>query len=215
MLLLRPSPAMPKPSVVALTQCHQSACESIRLYNNLYRKNLLIHSWMTFHSLVLSTITLLYCIKVVPQIAQSTKVDHLMGDLSISLSILSATGEHWSGAKRSRDILDELGRSTVRWLQSLQPGQDQQSDTRSSTRQASQAGTEASLSQRISLSSLPGYTSLENDVDADLSINQNPFSEFLMDGSFAEYFDATESVNVDNIVRDLFQDFIPTHPGFT
>ncbi|CZS72158.1 unnamed protein product [Fusarium graminearum] len=86
MLLLRPSPGIPKPSNEALVQCHKSARE--------------IHSWTTFHGLVLSTITLLYCIKVVPDIARATEIDVLMADLSISLSVLSATGEHWSGAKR-------------------------------------------------------------------------------------------------------------------
>ncbi|KAH7273089.1 fungal-specific transcription factor domain-containing protein [Fusarium solani] len=94
MLLLRPSPAIPKPSSEALVQCHQSARESIKLFDSLYKKNLLVHSWVTFHALVLSTITLLYCIKVVPEIARDTEIDVLMGDLSISLSVLSATGEH-------------------------------------------------------------------------------------------------------------------------
>ncbi|RFN44846.1 hypothetical protein FIE12Z_10947 [Fusarium flagelliforme] len=116
MLLLRPSPAIPKPTTEALVQCHKSARESIQLFDQLYKKNLLVHSWTTFHGLVLSTITLLYCIKVVPEIARGTEVDVLMADLSISLSVLSATGEHWSGAKRSRDILDELGKSTIRYL---------------------------------------------------------------------------------------------------
>ncbi|EEU39783.1 uncharacterized protein NECHADRAFT_93076 [Fusarium vanettenii 77-13-4] len=94
MLLLRPNPAIPKPSSEGLIQCHQSACESIKLFDSLYKKNLLVHSWVTFHALVLSTITLLYCIKVVPEIARDTEIDVLMGDLSISLSVLSATGEH-------------------------------------------------------------------------------------------------------------------------
>lgn len=214
MLLLRPSPAIPKPSTTALGKCHDSSRESIRIFDQLYKKNLLTHSWMTFHSLVLSTLTMLYCIKVAPSIAVQTKLDILMGDLSIGLSILSATGEHWSGAKRSRDILDELGRSTIRWLQELP-------DDLQAQRQAKNPALDQT-------DSVPSFVSLNGDdiagplndtvpftsqVDPDLLLN--PFDDFLPGASFAEYFESTESVNVDHIVRDLFQDFIPTYPAFT
>ncbi|KAM0224814.1 hypothetical protein ACHAQD_001609 [Fusarium lateritium] len=215
MLLLRPSPAIPKPLNEALVQCHKSARESIQLFDQLYKKDLLVHSWTTFHGLVLSTITLLYCIKVVPEITRSTEVDVLMADLSISLSVLSATGEHWSGAKRSRDILDELGKSTIRFLRENSNRQD--GPVSRSTSRANGMGVDpTTLSTEILESS--GMT--ENHVDTSLmdtnetmGFMQNPLDDSLFGDSFSGYFEQTDSINVDNIVRELFQDFIPTYPS--
>ncbi|SPJ79338.1 related to purine utilization positive regulator [Fusarium torulosum] len=215
MLLLRPSPAIPKPSNEALVQCHKSARESIQLFDQLYKKDLLVHSWTTFHGLVLSTITLLYCIKVVPEITRSTEVDVLMADLSISLSVLSATGEHWSGAKRSRDILDELGKSTIRYLRENNNRQDGPV-SRSISRVNGMGFDPTTLSTEVLESS--GMT--DNHVDTSLidandsmGFMQNSFDDGLFGDSFAGYFEQTDSINVDNIVRELFQDFIPTYPN--
>ncbi|KAF2969930.1 hypothetical protein GQX73_g3630 [Xylaria multiplex] len=116
MLLLRPSPNIPRPDQHALHHCYSSAEESIRLYNELYRKNMLVHNWITFHSIVLSTITMFYCILSVPSIATSLEVGEFVGNIRASLNVLSAVGEHYPGAKRSRDILDELAGPICRWL---------------------------------------------------------------------------------------------------
>ncbi|RGP79266.1 hypothetical protein FLONG3_2607 [Fusarium longipes] len=212
MLLLRPSPGIPKPSNEALVQCHKSARESIQLFDQLYKRNLLVHSWTTFHGLVLGTITLLYCIKVVPEIARATEIDVLMADLSMSLSVLSATGEHWSGAKRSRDILDELGKSTVRYLV------DQNARTDGTNRRSMShiAGHETAATEILDVSGLvlPNTsmnTTLMNAGDG-MGFLQNSFDDCMFNDSFAGYFEETDSINVDNIVRDLFQDFIPTYP---
>ncbi|WAO88804.1 Zn(2)-C6 fungal-type domain-containing protein [Fusarium falciforme] len=212
MLLLRPSPAIPKPSSEALVQCHQSSRESIKLFDSLYKKNLLVHSWVTFHALVLSTITLLYCIKVVPEIARDTEIDVLMGDLSISLSVLSATGEHWSGAKRSRDILDELGRSTIRWLRDRN-GQFSVTNSRGATEGPVITSTQTTLAGLDVGISYPNTTLSMSNNESMNAFSGNAFEDFLMNDTFAEYFEATDSINVDTIVRDLFQDFIPTYPS--
>ena len=215
MLLLRPNPAIPKPSSEALVQCHQSARESIKLFDSLYKKNLLVHSWVTFHALVLSTITLLYCIKVVPEIARDTEIDVLMGDLSISLSVLSATGEHWSGAKRSRDILDELGRSTIRWLRDRN-GQFGVTNSHGAIREVEGpvvTSTQTTLAGLDVGISYPNTTLSMSHGESMNAFSGNAFEDFLMNDSFAEYFEATDSINVDTIVRDLFQDFIPTYPS--
>ncbi|GKT99627.1 c6 transcription factor [Fusarium langsethiae] len=211
MLLLRPSPGIPKPSNEALVQCHKSARESIQLFDQLYKKDLLVHNWTTFHGLVLSTITLLYCIKVVPGIARSTEIDVLMADLSISLSVLSATGEHWSGAKRSRDILDELGKSTIRHLND-QNGLSNGMNSRSVSQAINHGPAPAEVLDvsGLALQNPPMDTSLMN-TDG-MGFLQNPFDDCMFNDSFAGYFEETDSINVDNIVRDLFQDFIPTYP---
>ncbi|GAP85326.1 putative C6 transcription factor [Rosellinia necatrix] len=116
MLLLRPSPNIPRPDQQALRQCYSSAEESIRILSELYKKNRLVHDWITFYTTVLSTITMFYCILAVPSIASTLEVEEFMSNVRASLSVLSAVGEHYSGAKRSRDILDELARPISRWL---------------------------------------------------------------------------------------------------
>ncbi|KAI1191815.1 fungal-specific transcription factor domain-containing protein [Nemania serpens] len=116
MLLLRPSPNIPRPDQQALRHCYSSAEESIRLLHELYKKNLLVQNWITFHSTVLSTITMYYCVLSVPSIATTLEVEAFMSNVRASLSVLSAVGEHYSGAKRSRDILDELAGPISRWL---------------------------------------------------------------------------------------------------
>lgn len=213
MLLLRPSPGIPKPSNEALVQCHKSARESIQLFDQLYKKNLLVHSWSTFHGLVLSTITLLYCIKVVPEIARATEIDILLADLSISLSVLSATGEHWSGAKRSRDILDELGKSTIRHLRD-QSARYGGSNSRSVSQTTGQglAPSEVLDVPGLGLQNGPLDAAMMNAGD-NMGFLQNPFDDCMFNDSFAGYFEETDSINVDNIVRDLFQDFIPPYPN--
>ncbi|KAJ3492636.1 hypothetical protein NLG97_g5256 [Lecanicillium saksenae] len=100
LLLLRPSPAILKPTTYALVRCHKSAIESIKLLNHMYRHNLLIHNWITLHGLVLSVLTLLYCIKAEPEVAKVTQPDELMATTGSALSILSASGEHWTAAKK-------------------------------------------------------------------------------------------------------------------
>jgi hypothetical protein len=59
---------------------------------------------------------MLHCIWTVPAIAAETKLDILVADLKAGSYALSATGEHWAEAKRSRDVLDELSSATVRWI---------------------------------------------------------------------------------------------------
>jgi hypothetical protein len=116
MLLLRPCPTIPKPTTESLILSHKSATSSLHLYDQLYRDDLLLCNWITVHSLFLSTITMLYCIWAVPEVAAQTRVDVLMADMKAVSNILSATGEHWSEAKRSRDVLDDLSSVTTRWI---------------------------------------------------------------------------------------------------
>lgn len=59
---------------------------------------------------------MLYCIWKVPSVTRTTKLETLNADLKSASSILSALGEHWFSAKRSRDFLDELSTTTIRWL---------------------------------------------------------------------------------------------------
>lgn len=202
MLLLRPSPAIPKPTPDALIRCYNSARDSIRVLDDLYRHNLLLHSWFTFHGLVLGALTLLYCVKAEPNVAAGLSIDSIMSDLNTALSILSATGEHWSSAKKCRDILDELAKSTVQTLQARRRDDSPRAGTRSSQRTQQM---NSSTGRRENDASLE--FSLTEDLETALP---SFYSDFLSGQSLESSFPDAESINVDIMIRDLFQDFIPT-----
>ncbi|XWW99110.1 hypothetical protein V2A60_007118 [Cordyceps javanica] len=196
LLLLRPSPAIPKPTVAALVRCHKSATESIKILDQMYRKNFLIHNWISLHGLVLSVLTLLYCVKAEPEVARAMQTDVLTETISSALGILSATGEHWAAAKKCRDILEDLAKSTIQWLRSQSaPVSDQPVHGRSrSSRTQARRSSEEAHAGRESVDML-----FLDTVEMDSMLM--PF-----DGLFAE----SDSVNIDVMMQSLFQDFIPT-----
>ena len=216
MLLLRPSPAIPSPAGAVLTACHAVARQSLRLYEQLYKSDLMLYDWITLHGVVYSTITALYCTRAVREIAQRVNPEDLMEYMSISLSILSATGEHWSDAKRARDILEDVGKSTIRLLRQ--------------SREASAQGQAMDLAESNvrSLSvSVGGDTQVnglmggaENDCTmSGLAQHTDLFSDMQLDfGSFSELQQHQElfgdTVNIDDMMRNLFDDFIPSGQSF-
>ncbi|KID68061.1 Transcription factor, fungi, partial [Metarhizium hybridum] len=209
MVLLRPSPAIPKPTREALEKCHASARESLRLLNKLYVGSALIHSWLTFHAVVLSTLSILYCVKMVPDLRQQTDVAELMSDLSISSSILSATGEHWSGARRCRDTLDELGRSTIKDLLAQDgpaPAREPSRRRGRATVQRQAAAAAAASTTPISLSDVDLSTDAINGVFTPMIEPSAFFDDFLGNDSFANCFPDESATNIDEIVRNMFQD---------
>ncbi|KAI3319602.1 hypothetical protein HD806DRAFT_538952 [Xylariaceae sp. AK1471] len=206
MLLLRPSPNIPRPDQESLRHCYSSAEESIRLFNELYKKNLLVHNWITFHNIVLSTITMFYCIFSVPSIATTLEIEAFNSNVRASLSVLSAVGEHWSGAKRSRDILDELAGPISRWL----------TKKRCSV-EGSGLATGYDSANQDNFTSSTGTMHMQPDT-IDSIFWPPPWSPF--DGTFdgqllSEHYDFTDCANLDNIVLSLFDDFSTTIPSGT
>ncbi|KAF4555294.1 Fungal specific transcription factor domain-containing protein 33 [Elsinoe fawcettii] len=112
--LLLPSPGIPRPTPEARRTYYQSSLDAIRLFNKLYLKNLLMYDWSTCHSMILSTFCVIHSVMSIPNLAQEVVLTDLMADLRAASNILSAIGEHWSGAKRSRDLLEELGSRAIR-----------------------------------------------------------------------------------------------------
>ena len=116
MLLLRPSPLIEHPSKESLKECFESAVECCRIYEKLYRKGLLAYSWISVHSLFLSVVTMLFCVWSVHGIADEVELDILVQALKAASDILSATGEYWPEAQRSRDVLGKVSISTIQWF---------------------------------------------------------------------------------------------------
>ncbi|KAJ4992982.1 C6 transcription factor (fungal specific transcription factor) [Stagonosporopsis vannaccii] len=205
MLLLRPSPAITNPSTDALRHCYMSARHSIQLYTRLYNQDLMVHDWMTLHGVVLSLITILYCTRAVPGSAQMSDPEELMSIMSVGLSILSASGEHWSGAKRAREILDDLGKSTISWLrrshqQDLRKDETENEETAASTsnvniENSTQDGQNVMREEYgLGLPDLAPGIQLDINLFPELHQRQDPFGD---------------AANLDDIMRNLFDDFIP------
>lgn len=116
MLLFRPTPRIKSPNATCLKHCHKASENSIRLWHRLYELNRMSYSWMSIHRLCLAVVTMLYCIWTVTEIAAETQLDDFFTTMRISSNLLSAAGEHWPEARRSRQTLEELMSATVRWL---------------------------------------------------------------------------------------------------
>ncbi|TQN69536.1 Positive regulator of purine utilization [Colletotrichum shisoi] len=205
MLVLRPSPAIPNPLPGALRKCYAAAREVLSLSDQLYKQNLLVHTWNTCHSAVLGLITMLYCIKMVPDIVRQTSLDVLLSDFSAGLGVLAATGEHWSGAKRCRDILDDMVRATVRWIRDLANQPPGGAEARH--------GSFEGMSHPVAMASVAAAAAAAGGASSYLP--QDPFEAFLASTSFGEQLPVGDAANLDGIMRGLFDDFIPTYPNFS
>ncbi|KAK1963938.1 hypothetical protein LY78DRAFT_682904 [Colletotrichum sublineola] len=231
MLVLRPSPAIPNPSSESLQKCYTAARETLLLFDQLYKQNLLIHTWSTCHSIILGIITMLYCIKMVPEIARQTSLDILMSDFGAGLGVLAATGEHWSGAKRCRDILDDMVRATIRWIKDVanhSPAIGSHNPRRSSRIEPTHLQTRNPYDDTTGLDGMPvASLGMSEGTSNPMTTNsmttgvcstfppQDPFESFLLSTSFGEQLQLGDSVNLDSIMRGLFDDFIPTYPSFS
>lgn len=229
MLLLCPSPAIPSPSVDSLTSCYESAVTSIRLYDQLYKRNLLVYSWVTVYSIFLSTITMLSCIWTVPEVSAQIKLDILMADLKAGSNVLSATGEHWPEAKRSRNVLDEISGTTVRWIiESRSRKAEIASRTEHERRGAGSSGANGSAStglpadrlvQGTDSQSLGNYEqSQEIDFCQPQGLDMNQDGQYFGSHFYTSLFEAdnltdeidfTNPATVDAIMHGVFMDFQP------
>ncbi|PYI18146.1 Zn(II)2Cys6 transcription factor [Aspergillus violaceofuscus CBS 115571] len=114
MLIVRPSPLFNHPSRSLIRLCFQCALECIRLYHKLYINSMLHYNWMNVQSLFLCVMTIFYCVWAPDGVGEETDLDTVLHALKSASDILSATGEYWLEAKRSRDVLDGITRATVR-----------------------------------------------------------------------------------------------------
>ncbi|KAF4832909.1 Aspyridones efflux protein apdF [Colletotrichum tropicale] len=114
MLILRPSPRIQNPDKASLRECFQSALTCTELYHSLYVANSLQYGWLSIHSLFLCVMAMFYCVWKPSEIVKEEDFDTVIRALKVASDILSAIGEHWPEAKRSRDILDRISTATIR-----------------------------------------------------------------------------------------------------
>ncbi|PYI35648.1 Zn(II)2Cys6 transcription factor [Aspergillus indologenus CBS 114.80] len=114
MLIVRPSPLFNHPSRSLIRLCFHCALECIRLYHKLYINSMLHYNWMNVQSLFLCVMTIFYCVWAPDGVGEETDLDTVLHALKSASDILSASGEYWLEAKRSRDVPDGITRATVR-----------------------------------------------------------------------------------------------------
>lgn len=147
MLLYLPTPGIPQPSPQSLRNCYRSSISAIKLFKELYARDMLVYNWSTCHAVILHAFCLIYCVTTVAQLREETSAELLLTSIRAASDILSATGEYWAGAKKSRDLLNELANRTL--LRDLNQ---------------TTAHHDAMLSGQVSSSIAPGETS-NGDVD--------------------------------------------------
>jgi hypothetical protein len=112
MLLFLPTPRIPQPHPESLRSCYESSVNAIKLFRDLYARDMLVYNWNTCHAVILHAFCLIYCVSTVAQLRAETSTENLLSSIRAASDILSATGEYWAGAKRSRDLLNELASKT-------------------------------------------------------------------------------------------------------
>ena len=137
---------------------------------------------------------MMYCLRTVKELAQSTGAEDFMGCMSISLSILSACGEHWASAKRSREVLNGLAKSTLSWLKSVKTISGNNND----------AAPGLIPEDSGNLPSLPTPLGHPAEMQALESLWPCQNSQDLF----------SDTTNVDDIMRSLFDGFLPQVDNF-
>lgn len=161
MLLFLPTPNIPQPRPEALRSCYESSINAIKLFRDLYARDMLVYNWSTCHAVILHAFCLIYCVSTVTQLRAETSTETLLSSIQAASDILSATGEYWAGAKRSRDLLNEL--ASKRLLHDL-------NRTRTSIH-------DAQLAAQSMPATVPGGTSnplINNDVSFSASTYEMP-----------------------------------------
>lgn len=211
MLLLRPSPAIRNPSEEALRICYESATLSLRMYNRLYKRNVLTYTWVTVHTIFLTSLTMLYCVWTMPDSPTRIRLDVLVSDLKAGSDVLSATGEHWPQATRCRDALENLSNSTIRWLSEVKSRQVS-GDIYAYQGSWNQERTAAQAQQ----SSVPpadwGQLSDSAPMDPAFSINPTDFLDLeIMASVFGGPGSDVQGVyNANTVLQGMFCDYQPT-----
>ncbi|KAI1404968.1 hypothetical protein F4819DRAFT_446110 [Hypoxylon fuscum] len=113
MLLHRPSPAIPHPTIDSWKTCYNSAVKTIMIYSDLHRFSKLPNSWLTAHTVFVSGITFVYCLWAQPQIKSETTLDRFTDNAAACKIILRFLSKTWSVAADAVEKFERLTHLTI------------------------------------------------------------------------------------------------------
>ncbi|XXH00876.1 hypothetical protein Hte_007227 [Hypoxylon texense] len=113
MLLHRPSPAIPHPTIDSWKTCYNSAVKTIEIYSDLHRFSKLTNSWLTAHTVFVSGITFVYCLWAQPQIKNETPLTMFTRSSTACTSLLTFLGRTWSVAADAVEKFERLVHMTT------------------------------------------------------------------------------------------------------
>lgn len=113
MLLHRPSPAIPQPSIDSWNICYNSAVRTIMIYSDLHRFSKLTNSWLTAHTVFVSGITFVYCLWVQPQTKSQTTLEAFTSNAAACTALLRFLGKTWTVAADAVEKFDRLVQMTA------------------------------------------------------------------------------------------------------
>ncbi|KAF2972624.1 hypothetical protein GQX73_g883 [Xylaria multiplex] len=113
MLLHRPSPAIPQPSLKSWKVCYGSAIQTCLISADLNRFSKLNNTWLTAHSIFVSGMTFLYCLWVKPEIKQETTLATFQHNTAACTCLLQTLSKEWSVAVSALEKFKRLVQLTV------------------------------------------------------------------------------------------------------
>lgn len=113
LLLYRPSPSSPIPSLEGLQLCAEAAINLISSYSSLYAKNKITYTWIALHSLFMASITMLYTLWTSPEMRRGTNKAVVRSNVMSCLALFEVISGTWPLATRCHEIVERLGNATI------------------------------------------------------------------------------------------------------
>lgn len=189
LLLYRPSPALPRPTALALKRCFDSACDTVRIMSELAKFGDLPYSWLNVHMAFVAGITILYSVWISPQIRSVTMLEVFIHHAEMCKELLSKLSTTWSVAATAGQKFKTLSNITKsNWDKGFSSDTSSQTQVRDVTAEVDAAESASHLQDPL----LPGFELLPNgEIDwgtFDLDYN---FADPLLDtlGPMSDLFD--------------------------
>ena len=116
LLLYRPSPIVPEPTLEAINTSFDASCKLISCIKTLHRERKIDIMWKWVHHIFMAGLTTLYCLWHSNKLRDRVEVSVSIATLQSCGSTLSALSERWEGASGCRDAFETLSSATIDWL---------------------------------------------------------------------------------------------------
>lgn len=113
MLLHRPSPAIPQPTIESWKIVYGSAVQTCLISADLNRFSKLNSTWLAAHSIFVSGMTFLYCLWVKSEIKRETSLATFQHNTAACSSLLRTLSKEWSVATSALEKFERLAQLTV------------------------------------------------------------------------------------------------------